>query len=320
MTDAEQLFKEGLALLPTWGAPEDPAATAQGLAMIRQAAQAGYVPAMVALANGRDRGAGFAWAVKAAQRGDASALQSALTNRDWPVEGPLGVLAAAQAGEPWAQLAVSRVYTMGMRYRDGTLVATLPLGFGWLPGVPDPDAEGHRLLEAAAEAGWPPALLYLAIALEQSDPPRALELAARANATWGDLADRDRAFGRSLYLRLLDRTEAPMATRLEAYGALAAAGDMAAQTWLAERYRRGDGVPKDLARARALYEPAADAGEVVACRELAKLLEKGGGGPADRARAQALYEEAAELGADRYSRKRLATAFGLSWYATGGPE
>lgn len=37
----------------------------------------------------------------------------------------------------------------------------------------------------------------------------------------------------------------------------------------------------------------------------------------DLPRARELYERAAELGGDAFSRDRLATRFGLSWYARG---
>lgn len=318
MTDAARLFDAGWKLLPAWNAPPDAEAEARALAMIRQAAHAGHVPAMVALCDGLDRTDGFAWGVAAARCGDLAALVSALTSGDWPLEAPLGVLAAARAGEPWAQLAVGRVYRLGMCDRHGVNLATQPLAYGWLPAAVDPDVEGLRWLEAAATSGWPPALLYLAVAIEGRDAARALALVARVCASRDAIAARERQFAARLHVRLLERTAAPWAVRWAAHEAMAAEGDMESQTWLADGYRCGEGVPCDLPRARSLYEPAAAAGVVDACRELARMCEQGVGGALDRARAQELYERAAELGGDPFSRRRLAEAFGLAWYAPDG--
>ncbi len=316
MTDAAALYNAGCKRRPAWNAPEDPVAEAEGMALIEQAAELGHVPAMDLLASWA-RPDGERWLFATARLGHLSPLDSAMTNGDWPEDLPKRVLAAAHAGEPWAQLVVGRVYGLGMRNKHGVELATQDLAYGWLPGVADPLAESLRWHEAAAASGWPTAALYLAGKLLAHDDARALQFARQAVERASELPERSRTAARTLFLQLLDRTEAPMAERLEAYTAMAAGGDMDAQAWLGDRYRRGDGVPKDLAKARALYEPAADAGAVVACRELGKMLERGQGGPKDPDRARELYERAAELGADRYSRKRLAEAFGLTWYALG---
>jgi TPR repeat protein len=64
------------------------------------------------------------------------------------------------------------------------------------------------------------------------------------------------------------------------------------------RYNRGDGVPKDLAKAAALYGTAcdADAETVQACHWLAYLLMTGEGVPKDSAKAVALYTKACDGG------------------------
>jgi TPR repeat protein len=64
-----------------------------------------------------------------------------------------------------------------------------------------------------------------------------------------------------------------------------------------------------------MFEQAAAAGAVDGLRELGRMCEKGIAGPVDTARARALYEEAAELFGDAFSRDRLVSAFGLTWYA-----
>lgn len=67
---------------------------------------------------------------------------------------------------------------------------------------------------------------------------------------------------------------------------------------LGRRYDTGDGVPKDPAKAAALYGTACDAGAetVQACHWLAWLLMKGEGVPKDKAKAVALYTKACDGG------------------------
>jgi TPR repeat protein len=135
---------------------------------------------------------------------------------------------------------------------------------------------------------------------------------------WNDDGPDKEASAQDLLVRLLDRVKAPIEARIAVRTRLAEAGDEASAAWIGDCHRKGTGVPKDLVQARARYERAN--GDVTALRELGKLCEKGQGGSKDLDRARALYEEAAELGADAYSRKRLAEKFGLTWYAKGPGE
>jgi TPR repeat protein len=222
------------------------------------------------------------------------------------------LLDRARAGEPWALLALGSIYGMGMCYADtGVNVATVDGAYGWLPAVKDPDAEGLLLKRRAAEAGFAPASFTLA--LDKSHT--AAEAPAHVQAALaGELPPKHRTRAQKLVGELLERVEAPIEEQLAVRRNLAEAGDSASAAWIGDCYRRGNGVPKDLAEARRWYERAG--GEVSALRELGKLWEKGQGGPKDLDRARALYEEAAELGADPWCRKRLAEKFGLTWYMT----
>jgi TPR repeat protein len=60
----------------------------------------------------------------------------------------------------------------------------------------------------------------------------------------------------------------------------------------------GDGIPKDLAKARPLYEKACKAGKPDACNNLGHLLDDGLGGPKDKAAAKVLYQQACDAGVE----------------------
>ena len=67
------------------------------------------------------------------------------------------------------------------------------------------------------------------------------------------------------------------------------ADDTGARFMLADAYREGTGVERNMARARELYEVNAAAGHVRSAERLARMLERGQGGPADKERAVELY-------------------------------
>jgi TPR repeat protein len=318
---AEAAFQEAQRIRPRWNekAPDLDARRDRAQALFVQAAEAGHLGALRELADAGPEG--FPFAVTLAKRGETNPLVSALTSGDHDVEVYRGVLAAARAGEPWAQLAVAGVYDLGMAdARTGVLVATLPDGFGWLPAAADPEAEARVWVERARAAGWAPAHLFLAFADRFDAPDRALESLKAALASADDLTPEARARGRKLLPRLLDDLDAAWPERIAAWRVLADDDDGEALAWLGDRYRLGDGVEGDVAAARALYERAAAAADVDGCRELARMCEAGVAGPVDEDRARALYEQAAELGADAFSRDRLAGKYGLTWYARGPDE
>src|SRR5204863_6796039 len=78
----------------------------------------------------------------------------------------------------------------------------------------------------------------------------------------------------------------------------------------------GNGVQKDEAQARKLFERAADAGNPRGVSNLMVLSKiSGGGGPSDPAKARALLVKAAETNAEAQYQLGLMTAEGV-----GGPK
>lgn len=313
----QALFEEGRAALPVWGEPDPGGARHQrATELLYRAAELGHLEAMEMLAHDLEPGREGAWSIALARRGNTGPLVSNLVNSDLPPAFGLGVLAAARAGEAWAMLAVGQVYGMGMCLSDtGVLVATLDGAWGWLPGVPDPEAEAAVWTGKARATGWAPALLHAAGQLRFEDPAGALALVREALGDPDGLVPRDRDYARRLCAELAERAGVSLEERIGLWRALAESGDADAMARLGDLHRKGDGLPKDLAAARAWYTRAADGGSVAGCRELGKMLEKGKGGPVDEAGAIERFQAAAELGADRYSRDRLARRFGQTWYA-----
>lgn len=317
----EELYQRGLAAMPAWNdsGPDVDARHAAAVAWITQAAQAGHERAMTSLADGMAGEASFDWCIRVAKAGNANPLVSALTSGDHPTERYLAVLAAADAGAPWAQTAVAAVYRLGMRDASGELVATRPLAWGWLPLAADPSAAGLARLLAAAKAGWAAASYALAASPQDFTAAEALVHARAALRPDGVLPPSLRRVARRPLAMLLDLTKSPFAERFAARQELAEAGDGEAQAWLGDRYRDGDGVAQDLVVARRWYELAAANGEVAGLRELGRCCEQGLGGPVDEARARELYQQAAELGGDAFARQRLVQKYGMDWYG-GDPK
>ena len=272
---------------------------------------------MILLAEGWDPLHAGAWAVRVARLGEHGPLISALTDTDLPPSLGLGVLAAARAGESWAAHVLGRIYGMG-RVEMATGTATQE--GDWGSGVPDPDAEAARWRQAAEAAGYGPALLQAAWDQRHDAPARAKELVEAALRDGGSLIPADRARAERLLLQLQRELAETVDEQVAALRGLADRGDGEALAELADRACTGDGVPQDLAAARAGYTAAAKAGEVRGWRELGRLLEDGRGGPVDREGAREACQQAAELGGDLFARRRLAEGFGLTWYAPGPDE
>lgn len=88
-----------------------------------------------------------------------------------------------------------------------------------------------------------------------------------------------------------DRGEAPLAAKQYARGC--SGGDALGCARLGSLSERAPfGVPRDYARAIALYKQACDAGEPLGCLGLASMTESGRGIPANDAQAASLYEKA----------------------------
>ncbi|MDQ0468720.1 caspase family protein [Labrys wisconsinensis] len=96
----------------------------------------------------------------------------------------------------------------------------------------------------------------------------------------------------------------------------AAAGSVSAMTDLALMLETGEGGPRDVGRAVALFDQAAAAGNVVAMRDVAIEFEKGVGRPRDAAQAALWYRKAADTG-DPQAMGFLAT---LYLQGTGVPK
>ena len=78
----------------------------------------------------------------------------------------------------------------------------------------------------------------------------------------------------------------------------------------------GRGIAKDLGRARDLYEKACDGGDVIGCRGLGQLYDFGEGVPVDAARAEALYDKAC-TGEDAVACRLLGDLKGKSTKSPG---
>ena len=319
---ADELYRQGMATLPPWNYDGDDGDErfVAGVAVLREAAEAGSLDAADYLADGgEDDDERMRWCRLLAEMGEFSPLTSHLTDSERATIG-VAVLAAARAGEAWAMVALADVYGMGMENGDGIDVATLDGSYGWMPGVADPAAEARRWAELASAAGFGPAHLWLADALQEDDAPRALDL-VKAGLPWQPLHPVVRRRAERLLVELMDELEVDTAQRIAERERLAAAGDSGAMVWLADRFVDGsDGVVADPARARSMYAQAAAAGEVDALRELGRMCEEGLGGPVDLVAAKEHYEQAAEFGADRFARTRLVERWGLDWYAVAPDE
>lgn len=316
-----ELFAEGQKGFPRWDddGPEADAKRDRATASITEAAEAGYLPAIEFLAGGGSP-EGFAWALHLAKLGDVRDLSTVMTNGDHPVEKARAVLEAARAGEPWAQHTIGMIYGKGLQAHDtGEYVVTRENAWGFLPAATDPDAESRRWSGLAADAGFAPAALSLVFDLRYEEPAAALRR-LRTIPPDAPLLPVQQKQVKKLLADLLEETEAPLEEQVAAYTTLADTGDGDALAWLAKQHAGGEGPPKDLAKARALYERAAAAGSVDGFRELGRCFEEGLGGPVDLARARELYERAAELGNDSFARDRLAERFGLDFYRRGPDE
>lgn len=92
------------------------------------------------------------------------------------------------------------------------------------------------------------------------------------------------------------------------------AGNAQAQFNLAVLHARGAGVPRDLTKARALYERAREGGVHTAARALVYYLWNGAGGPEDRARSLRLLSEAEQAnGLDAEGLASLGHHYWFGW-------
>ncbi len=157
------------------------------------------------------------------------------------------------------------------------------------PGTPAPAMIGPSSLSLPSDLPGGIANQSLRAAALGGDPAAAFEIARRFLNGEGVAPNPGRAA--QWYAYAVDRGSVPAAYRL---GAL---------------YEKGvDGVPRDLAKARALYERAANAGNVASMHNLGVMLASGDGGPSDYAGAARWFTRAAERGM-RDSQYNLAVLY-----------
>ena len=243
----------GLGFMHQQGLGVDKSAIASE-AFYRQAAKLGHAPAMFNLASilitqPSSAAEGREWLTRAAANGSGRA---ALALGRIIAEGPDAKTQAKEA-EEWLRKAAQ---TPELKLEGGfTLAVFLDPS---LHGTDDRAKEGRKLLQAAAEGGYQPALLALSDTLLRSKDGggKAVELLKQADEK----------------------------------------GSAEATYRLASLNREGRVLPANLTEAARLYQKAAEAGHAQACNQLASLYEEGKGVPASSEKAYEWYRKAAELG------------------------
>lgn len=148
--------------------------------------------------------------------------------------------------------------------------------------------EAHANWQRAAECGDPQAILALANQL--------LDLPSSVGEGVKRLRQAAAAGSAEAMVRLADIEQQPGGNPRRGMlliGQAAETGHAPAITALAQRYESGDGLPRDIAQAAALYRRAASEGDCSAMLRLGMLYETGQGVPQDVARASAWYRAAA---------------------------
>jgi FkbH-like protein len=273
----------GLMYVAGQGVERDPCRAA---ALFRQAAGQGNARARCNLGLLQLRGEGLARDEAAAEAsfrdaarlGHAPAMlrlaQICVSRRSTTAEMAEAVLwykAAAAAGSAEAQFILGRLHAEG-------------------EGVPQQWSEAVRWFESAAEQGHAAARLSLALLYSQGagvprDPAKALEWYARAAAQ-----------GAEVRLAQLYVVGDDAASDQQGAARRRGRGESEAETALALLYLRGDGVPRDIARAEALLRRAAERGHGPASLELGHLYSGGYGTRARESEALDWYRAAAATG------------------------
>lgn len=345
-------------LSPRAGPLRDPK---RGFELVRDAAAAGVPEAVRRLralkqeANAAGDLTAAEYIVEASQKSDADeAVTGARRHRD--AAAALAELAedeAAAGCDADALLAVADAYAAdpqdpAMRARAAAVYARVERAAAGDPealyrvaraireGAMPAAGEGHaaRLLRAAAEAGYPPAMRALGEVLMAGEgvpaaPTEALAWYERA-ADAGDgaaaadlfallvvMPDIPQARRDAAWARLMRAAEAGSPPAMREVGVrqqigagiaadpgagfawlerAAAAGDLQAMREIARSYAAGYGVAQSNEKSLAWLERAAGAGEPRAMYELALAFQAGLGGAADPERARALIDAAARAG------------------------
>lgn len=168
---------------------------------------------------------------------------------------------------------------------SGYAPAAASLGYMHLvgEGIPKDMCQAEHYLTIAADSGDAGSMCNLGVMLAESDPGRALEWFRRAAEAGSLSAMRNvAAMDQENAIAWLQRA--------------ADLGDIDSIVILAAKYRNGDGVPVDKARAAELYRIAADKGDMEAQYDLAFMLDSAEGIPEDRAEAERYFILSADQG------------------------
>ncbi|MBL4844389.1 MAG: SEL1-like repeat protein [Planctomycetes bacterium] len=283
--------------------------------------------ALGVMAEATDSQTAIGWYERAAARGFAPSLSNLAINllERGHVERARRCLEEAVALElPEAHnLLAKRLLKEGKPKRAQRLfVRAVRLGNGYAAWVLAKRAKGperKRWLDAAVKRNHPQALTQVAVAIlksrDKAAVPRAEDLLQRAAALGDLLASFNLA---QIYIQGLVEPDTVQTTLTLLKQAEPEYVEAAFQ--LAQAYRGGLGVDRDLALSTRWLKRAADRGYPDAIAELGVAYATGAGVGKDPARAEKLYEEAARLGQvsamfflGRRLAKRGETAKGVKW-------
>lgn len=126
--------------------------------------------------------------------------------------------------------------------------------------------------------------------------PSGLLSAERLDAPAAPTVKPDELYNESIAAFRAASDDTAVAKAIDGLEQAAALGHPPAQFQLAEFYKLGQGVPKDLTQARIWYQRAANGGNVLAMHRLGVMTARGEGGPADTEAAIGWFEKAANHG------------------------
>jgi TPR repeat protein/serine/threonine protein kinase len=330
--DAWSSFFLGQMLAAGQGGPKD---LSRSLAQMQLAAKRGVDSANATIGRCFERGEGvardLAQARQAYARGSASGdAQSEIRLAELLLDGRGGpadprraesLLRRASASDAGAHFVLGEAFRKGRGIAKDPVKARACLEAALLAGEPrTPAALGQMLVRGL---GGPRQGVRGVALLKQAGSGHALFQAAEALEMGRGVA-KDLSQARACYeaaielgdlnamvclARSLLRAEPKDAQRGEAlYRRAASRGHATAPEWLGRAFRRGEGLPKSLSKARACFEQGVKVGNQLAMICLAEMLLDAEGGPPDPKRAVALMERT-RGGVRSMADERLGHAF-----------
>jgi uncharacterized protein len=203
-----------------------------------------------------------------------------------------------------------------MKKRSGAVSIACGLGIGLLALSP-------ASLQSSAHAQSADLVLCDRLAADPTDPDKPADVKGTPDVVQSDVATAIKfcriasaASRRALYqLGRAYAANQQLPEAISAYRKAADKGSSSAMVELGVLLATGQGVPKDQAQARKLFERAAEAGNPRGATNLAALSDSGGA-PSDPVKARALFSRAAETNsAEAQYQLGLMTADGI-----GGPK